>query len=717
MGRVFNRVKNKTPFGIVNVSSHLAMEMLFTQLLCMFPVVGMETRKLITATDNQYSGMLLKALDEQRGHGLFCDVTIIVEDRKFRAHRNVLSASSTYFHQLFSVAGQVVELNFIRAEIFAEILSYIYSSKIVRVRSDLLDELIKSGQLLGVKFLADLGVPLQQVKSMSGGVQPGTSEQSSSDANGLETQKAVAQPECQNPVTRNPVETESFSLYKEECESTKITISDSDDDDVIFCSELVPPNDHPLETMAVTQSQPCQNPPVAPDQTNGASSSSPPCSAVVAAPRLDSSTSQSAPTETQAPAEPPPASAPKPMAPNILHLNPSQISASPDIGSSHEIEVSPIPEENQQPSNNDSLTDMETNAIDEEEEEEEDVEDDDDLLGSSSPGSASSSSLVQQPIQQPTTPKPAATDNTAVQKKPQETDSQPVEFKLKMSDVPSGSTKDSPAGVVPKHVTEGQKIITLDKATEIESLSTGCKVYANIGEDTYDIVIPVKDESDGEVRLDDLPRTSGDDPANRKRLKVKHDDHYELIMDGKVYYICIVCRRSYVCLTSLRRHFNVHSWEKKYPCRYCEKVFPLAEYRTKHEIHHTGERRYQCLVCGQCFINYQVMATHIRSVHSQDPSGESKMYRLHPCRSLQIRNYAYISGSSSSIPIGNNNALVYPVPPVKDAPPEPNPPPPNTPAKSMTWDDIFVPQSNESLFKQNPTDGSTEFEFVIPESY
>ncbi|XP_066496255.1 transcriptional regulator Kaiso isoform X2 [Tiliqua scincoides] len=678
----------------------------------------METRKLITATDNQYSGMLLKALDEQRGHGLFCDVTIIVEDRKFRAHRNVLSASSTYFHQLFSVAGQVVELNFIRAEIFAEILNYIYSSKIVRVRSDLLDDLIKSGQLLGVKFLADLGAPLQQVKSMSGGVQPGTLEPSGSDANGLEAQKALAQPGSQNLVARNPVETESFSLYREECEATKITISDSDDDDVIFCSELVPPKDRPSETKAVAQSQPCPNPTVAPDQTNGASNSSSPCSAVVAAPMLDSSTSQSNPTENQAPAEPLPPSAPKPMAPNVLHLNPPQISSSPDIGSSHEIEVSPIPEENQQPSNNDSLTDMETNAIDEEEEEEEDVEDDDDLLGSSSPGSASSSSLVQQP----TTPKPAAPDNAVSQKKPavsfpQEPASQPADFKAKVPDVLSGSTKDSPAGVAPKHVTEGQKTITLDTATEIEGLSTGCKVYANIGEDTYDIVIPVKDESDGEVRLDDLPRTSGDDPANRKRLKVKHDDHYELIMDGKVYYICIVCRRSYVCLTSLRRHFNVHSWEKKYPCRYCEKVFPLAEYRTKHEIHHTGERRYQCLACGQCFINYQVMATHIRSVHSQDPSGESKMYRLHPCRSLQIRNYAYISGSSSNIPMVNNNALVYPVPPVKDAAPEPNPSAPNPPAKPMTWDDIFVPQGNESLFKQNPTDGSTEFEFVIPESY
>lgn len=678
---------------------------------------GMETRKLITATDNQYSGTLLKALDEQRGLGVFCDVTVIVEDRKFRAHRNVLSASSTYFHQLFSVAGQVVELNFIRAEIFAEILNYIYSSRIVRVRSDLLDELIKSGQLLGVKFLAELGAPLQQVRSMAGGVKPDTLEQPCLDANGPEAQPPPDQLGSQNLIPGLPVITESYSLYGEVCDTTKITISDSDDDDddVIFCAELVPPKDRPQEIKSVTQNQPCPNPDGGSDQTNCSSTGPAPSPSVETPPRPDLPTAQPNPTENQVSPEPLAPSAPKPVASNVLSLNQVQISSSPDVGSSHEIEVSPIPEENQQPSNNDSLTDMETNAIDEEEEEEEDVEDDDDILGSSSPGSASSSSLVQQP----TTPKPAATEAPGVQKKqainiPQEPPAPATEFKMKISDVISVNNKDSTASVAPKHITEGQKTITLDTAAEIEGLSTGCKVYANIGEDTYDIVIPVKDEADGEVRLDDVPRTSGDDPAHRKRLKVKHDDHYELIMDGKVYYICIVCRRSYVCLTSLRRHFNVHSWEKKYPCRYCDKVFALAEYRTKHEIHHTGERRYQCLACGQCFINYQVMATHIRSVHSQDPSGESKLYRLHPCRSLQIRNYAYISGSSNKIPMVNDNSLAYPVVPVKDASQEPTPTPP---AKPMTWDDIFVSQGNESLFKQNPSDGSPEFEFVIPESY
>lgn len=37
--------------------------------------------------------------------------------------------------------------------------------------------------------------------------------------------------------------------------------------------------------------------------------------------------------------------------------------------------------------------------------------------------------------------------------------------------------------------------------------------------------------------------------------------------------------------------------------------------------------------------------------------------------------------------------------------------------KSTFWEDIFIQQENDSIFKQNVTDGSTEFEFIIPESY
>lgn len=673
---------------------------------------------MISATDTQYSSVLLQSLNEQRDHGLFCDVTVIVEDQKFRAHRNILSASSTYFHQLFSVAGQVVELSFVRAEIFAEILNYIYSSKIISIRSDLLDELIKSGQQLGVKFIADLGVPLSEGKNMPSKVKDGASETSTSSPaqKDAETQVPAIRPESQEVMDGMPVITQSFSLRGIEYETTKITVSDSDDedDDVIFCSEIVPPKECTKETNTATQNQPCPSPAGVSDQKSCGSGSSPHLTSTTAGQKLTSSATQLSPNQTQSSAESLVSATPQHLTPNIIVLNKPLLNSSLGASSSHQTHVTPtinLVEENQQPSNNGSLTEGETTAVDDEEV----VEDDVDIISSSSPASVSSSL-----VQPPSVPKAASTEGSGVQKKQvvafsQEPFAKPGELKIKISDVLSGNNKEFSSGVSSTHVAEGQKIITLDTATEIEGLSTGCKVYANIGEDTYDIVIPVKgDSEEREAKPDETPRTSDGDSSDRKRMKVKHDDHYELIVDGRVYYICMVCKRSYACLTSLRRHFNVHSWEKKYPCRYCDKVFPLAEYRTKHEIHHTGERRYQCLTCGKSFINYQITASHIRSVHSQDPSGDTKLYRLNPCRSLQIRQYAYITDRSSSIPGINEGGIVYRVGTGKDGTEGTTSDPP---AKQISWDDIFVPQGNEAIFKQNPSEGSTEFEFVIPESY
>ncbi|EQB77169.1 zinc finger and BTB domain-containing protein 4 [Camelus ferus] len=96
-------------------------------------------------------------------------------------------------------------------------------------------------------------------------------------------------------------------------------------------------------------------------------------------------------------------------------------------------------------------------------------------------------------------------------------------------------------------------------------------------------------------------------------------EHVVKVVGGHVLYVCAACERSYVTLSSLKRHSNVHSWRRKYPCRYCEKVFALAEYRTKHEVWHTGERRYQCIFCWETFVTYYNLKTHQRAFHGISP--------------------------------------------------------------------------------------------------
>lgn len=191
-------------------------------------------------------------------------------------------------------------------------------------------------------------------------------------------------------------------------------------------------------------------------------------------------------------------------------------------------------------------------------------------------------------------------------------------------------------------------------------------------------------------------------------------------MDGKTFYVCIVCKRPYVCLTSLRRHFNTHSWEKKYPCRYCNKVFALAEYRTKHEIHHTGERRYQCLLCNEMFLNYQLLATHCKQVHNQDPSGrkekddkDNNLYRLLPCKTVQMKTYSWTTGGEG-IPVISEDGSVHHIANISQDMQS------STQTRMLNWDDIFVePDANARPGStiNTPPQGATEFDFVIPETY
>lgn len=77
---------------------------------------------------------LLSTLNEERLKGQLCDVVLIVGDQKFRAHKNVLAASSEYFQTLFTnkenESQSVFQLDFCEPDAFDNVLNYIYSSSL-----------------------------------------------------------------------------------------------------------------------------------------------------------------------------------------------------------------------------------------------------------------------------------------------------------------------------------------------------------------------------------------------------------------------------------------------------------------------------------------------------------------------------------------------------------------------------------------------------------
>ncbi|XP_029368482.1 transcriptional regulator Kaiso [Echeneis naucrates] len=635
----------------------------------------MPSLKLISATDPQYSAAVLKSMNEQRNHGLFCDVTIIIQDKKFRAHKTVLSASSTYFHQLFSVAGQVIELNFIRAEIFEEILNFIYSSKIVRVRSDMLEELINAGQILGVKFIANLGLPLSQVKGL-----PGLSKE--------------AENKSDTSTEMMPIITESFSISAEEFNQTTTPAGNDEDSDT--------------DVMFVSQT----------DAQTRAANQKADSSEIIDVDTADSENVTSKQNEEPNPAdEKPEEKATTPV------KTPSTKTPSVSCENSSLPDSSPL-------RSPDSSTNTPSSPARV-------------LSGSAPTTPATPSSFTPEPSSASQSQPSENTDIMGVHKKQVSTSSQQGNFKIRLLDV-SGSPADQANAT--KSAIAAKKTVTLNTATEIDSISSGCKVYANIGENTYDIVPVKEDPGEGGSKANKGKRALMATPLkpfdktlplpkagpNKKKTKTELEDHYELIMDGKTFYVCIVCKRPYVCLTSLRRHFNTHSWEKKYPCRYCNKVFALAEYRTKHEIHHTGERRYQCLLCNEMFLNYQLLSTHCKQVHNQDPSGrkekddaDNNLYRLLPCKTVQMKPYSWTT-EGPGVPVISEDGSVHHITSAGEDVHS------STQSRMLNWDDIFVepearmtpdtqpppqPQPQPRSTISTPSQATTEFDFVIPETY
>lgn len=83
-----------------------------------------------------YSAKLLGELNEQRKRDFFCDCSIIVEGRIFKAHRNILFANSGYFRALLihyiqdSGRHSTASLDIVTSDAFSTILDFLYSGKL-----------------------------------------------------------------------------------------------------------------------------------------------------------------------------------------------------------------------------------------------------------------------------------------------------------------------------------------------------------------------------------------------------------------------------------------------------------------------------------------------------------------------------------------------------------------------------------------------------------
>ncbi|KAM4034075.1 zinc finger and BTB domain-containing protein 46 [Anomaloglossus baeobatrachus] len=88
---------------------------------------------------------LLNELNEQRQHGILCDVCIIVEGKIFKAHKNVLLGSSRYFKTLYcqvqktSEQTTVTQLDIVTAQGFKAIIDFMYSAHLALTSKNVIE--------------------------------------------------------------------------------------------------------------------------------------------------------------------------------------------------------------------------------------------------------------------------------------------------------------------------------------------------------------------------------------------------------------------------------------------------------------------------------------------------------------------------------------------------------------------------------------------------
>ncbi|KAJ8362623.1 hypothetical protein SKAU_G00114540 [Synaphobranchus kaupii] len=553
--------------------------------------------------DTTHSGVLLGALCDQRAKGLFCDVTIVVEDIKFRAHRNVLAASSGYFRNALAspdvwTSGQVLELMDLRSEVFARILNFIYSSKVALTTVEDVRSLVAAGKRLGIPFLERLLVSEMRTEQSIPQNPTSILNQTPAAPGSHRTRRKTSDSR------RGPRITNAFSITDIATGNDPFTPLDlrgggqrSMDSTAASCPTLdsAPSTCETLHTLADHSYA------VNMGEGGGASAHSlaPPHT-----PETAANTHMPVHAETAANTHSPVQA--KSAGQASQKCSPLKKRYKLWGNLDENTPGSPAQTPAQTPGRAHNVT----------------------ALTSPSPDSSSPNQKTQL---DPASDLPKTAETPPVVSGPP-----PALLPLKPSEVAQHHRPKAASTPKRRYLTRlpgllfcrfcHRKFMHLKRLRNHELVCTKCP-DPNDGEEEEDKVVRGPAFISGPAFAALPSGLSGPPAAEIPEMiwEVGTGAGMGVGMGGQLgraprrMYPCSVCKRAYATISSLRRHENVHSWQRAYPCHYCNKVFALAEYRTKHEVWHTGERRYQCIFCLETFMTYYILKNHQKSYHGIDP--------------------------------------------------------------------------------------------------
>ncbi|XP_043079819.1 zinc finger and BTB domain-containing protein 41 [Puntigrus tetrazona] len=104
------------------------------------------------------------------------------------------------------------------------------------------------------------------------------------------------------------------------------------------------------------------------------------------------------------------------------------------------------------------------------------------------------------------------------------------------------------------------------------------------------------------------------------------------IHSGEKPHLCSICGQSFRHGSSYRLHLRVHHEDKRYECDECGKTFIRHDHLKKHKKIHTGERAHQCEECGKCFRRADHLTVHYKSIHLGEKIWRRYKAVVHQCQ-------------------------------------------------------------------------------------